>query len=62
MTALAKLDARGLRDLVHGAGWAGLDEDTKALLRQRDDDQAAARRRRTVRYLPDQAGCPKILS
>ncbi len=53
---------RDLRDLVSGAGWAGLDDDTKELLRQRDAATQGATRRRRVIYMTDQAGCPKVLS
>ncbi len=62
MSALPKINDRDLQDLVAGAGWAGLDDDTKELFRQRDAATQGATRRRKVEYLGDQAGCPKVLS
>ena len=45
-----------LRARIEGAGWIGLDEETRELLKQQADKTVLR-----VTYDADQVGCPKVL-
>ena len=49
-------DILELRARIEGAGWIGLDEETRELLKQQANQPV-----RRVKYDPDQLGCPKVL-